>query len=113
MYLIVGTDGPQLHDELEAEKVVGADGLELQETAEGHQLRPGQVVQGQLVLEQFGEAYDLLIAGTLPGVPDLQGRTTCRHWTFSEALLFTLLVLYCVVSERSTQRLSVPSPCFQ
>lgn len=43
-YLVVCTDGPQLHDELEAEEVVGPDGLELQETAESHQLRSGQVV---------------------------------------------------------------------
>ncbi|KAF3845120.1 hypothetical protein F7725_008283 [Dissostichus mawsoni] len=61
-----------LHDELEAQEVVGPDGLELQEPAESHQLRPGQVVQSQLVLEQFGEFDDLLITGSLPGVPYLQ-----------------------------------------
>lgn len=71
-YLVICTDGPQLHDELEAEEVVGPHGLELQEAAESHQLRSGQVVQGELVLEQFGEFYDLLITGTFPRVPYLQ-----------------------------------------
>lgn len=71
-YLVICTDGPQLHDELEAEEVVGPDGLELQETAESHQLRSCQVVQSQLVLEQFGEFYDLLVTGTFARVPNLQ-----------------------------------------
>lgn len=70
-YLVICTDGPQLHDELETEEVVGPDGLQLQETAESHQLRSGQVVQSQVILEQFGEFQDLLITGTFPGVPDL------------------------------------------
>lgn len=74
-YLVICTDGSQLHDELEAEEVVGPDGLQLQETAESHQLRSGQVVQSQLVLEQFGELQDLLITGTFTRVPNL-----CR-WT--------------------------------
>lgn len=73
-YLVVRTDGPQLHDELEAQEVVCADGLELQEAAESHQLRPGEVVQRQLVLEQFGEFDDLLITGTFTRVPDLKAR---------------------------------------
>ena len=79
-YLVISADGPQLHDELEAEEVVGPDGLELQETAEGHQLGPGQVVQGQLILKQFGEFNDLLIAGAFPRVPDLRHKdvTTCE-----------------------------------
>lgn len=71
-HLVVCSDGPQLHDELEAQEVVGADGLELQEAAEGHQLRPREVVQRQLVLEQLGEFDDLLIAGTFTRVPDLK-----------------------------------------
>lgn len=71
-YLVVCTDGPQLHDELEAEEVVGPDGLELQETAESHQLRSGQVVQSQLILKQFGEFHDLLITGTFPRVAYLR-----------------------------------------
>lgn len=73
-HLVVRTDGPQLHDELEAEEVVCADGLELQEAAESHQLRPGEVVQRQLVLEQLGEFDDLLITGTFARVPDLHAR---------------------------------------
>lgn len=72
LYLVVCSDGPQLHDELEAQEVVGADGLELQEATESHQLRPGQVVQSQLVLKQFGELQDLLVAGSLAGVTDLR-----------------------------------------
>lgn len=71
-YLVVCSDGSQLHDELEAQEVVGADGLELQEATESHQLRPGQVVQSQLVLKQFGELQDLLVAGSLAGVTDLR-----------------------------------------
>lgn len=70
-YLVICTDGSQLHDELEAEEVVGPDGLQLQETAESHQLRSSQVVQSQLVLEQFGELQDLLITGTFTRVPNL------------------------------------------
>lgn len=72
-YLVICTDGSQLHDELEAEEVVGPDGLQLQETAESHQLRSGQVVQSQLVLKQFGELQDLLITGTFTRVPNLWG----------------------------------------
>lgn len=71
-YLVICSDGPQLHDELEAQEVVGADGLQLQEATESHQLRPGQVVQSQLVLKQFGELQDLLVAGSLAGVTDLR-----------------------------------------
>lgn len=71
-YLVICTYGPQLHDKLEAEEIVGPNGLELQETAQSHQLRSGQVVQSQLILEQFGEFYDLLITGTFPRVPYLQ-----------------------------------------
>lgn len=55
LYLVVSTDGPQLHDELEAEEVVGPNGLKLQETTESYKLRSGQVVQRQLILKQFGE----------------------------------------------------------
>lgn len=51
LYLVICADGPQLHDELEAEEVVGPDGLELQETAESHQLGSSQVVQSQLILK--------------------------------------------------------------
>lgn len=65
-------DGPQLHDELKAQEVVGSNGLELQEVAESHQLRSGQVVQSQFVLKQFGELHDLLVTGTFSRVPDLQ-----------------------------------------
>lgn len=71
-YLVISMDGPQLHDKLKAQEVVGSNGLELQEAAESHQLRSGQVVQSQLVLKQFGEPYDLLITGTFSRVPDLQ-----------------------------------------
>lgn len=70
--LVVGPDGPELHDELEAQEVVGADGLQLQQAAQRHQLGPRQVVQRQLVLEQLGELEDLLVAGPLPRVPDLE-----------------------------------------
>lgn len=72
VYLVVRSDGPELHDELKAQEVVGPDGLELQEAAERDQLGSGQVVQSELVLEQLGELYDLLVARTFPGVPDLQ-----------------------------------------
>lgn len=44
IYLVVCTDGTQFHDELEAQEVVGADGLKLQQFAQGHQLRPRQVI---------------------------------------------------------------------
>lgn len=77
-YLVICTDGPQLHDELETEEVVGPDGLELQKAAESHQLRSGQVVQSQLVLKQFGEFQDLLIAGTFAGVTYLQRIENCK-----------------------------------
>lgn len=72
--LIVGANVPQLHDELEAQEVVGADGLQLQQAAQRHQLGAGQVVQRQLVLKQFGEAQDLLVAGTLARAADLGRR---------------------------------------
>ena len=93
-YLVVCTDGSQLHDELEAEEVVGPDGLQLQETAESHQLRSGQVVQRQLVLEQFGELQDLLITGTFTRVPnlwrcksyDLKVFKLTRKWSFVAVL---------------------------
>ena len=41
---------PELHFDLEAEKCVGADGRELEEAADGHQLAPRHVVQRDLIL---------------------------------------------------------------
>lgn len=43
-HLVVGLDGPQPHGELEAQEVVGADGLELQQLTECHQLWPCEVI---------------------------------------------------------------------
>lgn len=73
LYLVVCTDGPQLHDKLEAEEIVGPDGLELQEATQSYQLRSGQVVQRQLILKQFGEFNDLLVTGTFTRVTYLHG----------------------------------------
>lgn len=78
LYLVVCTDGPQLHDKLEAEEIVGPDGLELQEAAQSYQLRSGQVVQRQLILKQFGEFHDLLITGTFTRVTYLHGQKSCN-----------------------------------
>lgn len=71
-HLVVGPDGAEPHGELEAQEAVGAHGLQLQQPTQRHELRPREVVQGQLVLEQFGETDDFLIAGSLPGLSDLQ-----------------------------------------
>lgn len=71
-HLVVRLDGAEPHGELEAQEVVGAHGLQLQQLAQRHQLRPREVVQGQLVLKQFGETNDFLIAGSLPSLSDLQ-----------------------------------------
>lgn len=49
--LVVGLYGAQSHGELEAQEAIGADGLKLQQLAQGHQLRPGEVIHGQLVLK--------------------------------------------------------------
>ena len=73
-HLIVGAYGTELHDELKAQEVVGANGLQLQQPTQGHQLGPHQVVQRQLVLKQLGEADDLLITGPLTRVTDLRYR---------------------------------------
>ena len=71
-HLVIGLDGAQPHGELEAQEVVGAHGLQLQQLAQRHQLRPRQVVQRQLVLEQLGETQDLLVAGSLPRLSNLR-----------------------------------------
>lgn len=71
-HLVVSLDRPQPHGELEAEEVVGANGLELQQLAEGHQLRPCEVIQGQLIFKQLGKTQDLLITGSLTCLSDLQ-----------------------------------------
>lgn len=62
-HLVVGLDAAQPQQQLEAQQVVGAQGLQLQQLAQGHQLRPLQVLQGQLILEELGETQDLLRAG--------------------------------------------------
>lgn len=71
-YFIIRLDGSEPQPELKAEQVVGADGLQLKQFAKSHELRPLQVFQGQLVLEQLGEAHDLLGAGPVAGVTDLR-----------------------------------------
>lgn len=77
-HLVVGLDVPQPEQQLEAEQVVGADGLQLQQFAQSHQLRPLQVLQGQLVLKELGEADDLLRAGPVAAVPDLNKGTNAN-----------------------------------
>lgn len=52
-HLVVGLDGAQLHHELEAQQVIGADGLQLQQFAQRYQLRPLQMFQRQLVLKKL------------------------------------------------------------
>ena len=71
-HLVVGLDGAQPHGELEAQEVVGAHGLQLQQLAQRHQLQAREVVQGQLVLKQFGKPHDFLVAGSLTRLSDLR-----------------------------------------
>lgn len=56
---------------MKAEQIVGANGLQLKQFAKSYQLRPLQVFQGQLILKQLGEAYDLLGTGLVAGVTNL------------------------------------------
>lgn len=75
-HLVIGLDVAQPQQQLEAEQVVGADGLQLQQLAQSHQLWPLQVLQGQLVLKELGEAHDLLRAGRVAAVMDLKQTQT-------------------------------------
>lgn len=70
-HLIVWLDGSQFHHQLKPEQVVGADGLQLQQFTESHQLGALQVLQRQLVLEQLGESYDVFSCGLLACTPYL------------------------------------------
>lgn len=50
-YFIICFDRPELHQKLEAEEVISANGLQFKQFAEDHQLWPLQVFQGQLILK--------------------------------------------------------------
>lgn len=45
-YFVIGFYRLQHHQELEAEQIVGSEGLQLQQLAQGHQLGAVQVLQG-------------------------------------------------------------------
>lgn len=70
-HLIVCLDGSEPEQELKAEQVVGANGLQLKQLAKSHQVRPFQVLQGELVLKELGEAHDVLGAGLVAAATDL------------------------------------------
>lgn len=77
-HLVVGLDAAQPQQQLEAQQVVGAQGLQLQQLAQSHQLGPLQVLQGQLILEELGETHNLLRAGLVATVTDLnRGTNQC------------------------------------
>lgn len=78
-HLIVGLDGAQLHHQLETQQVIGANGLKLQQFAQGHQLRPLQMLQRQLILKELGELHDVFSAGLFTSVPHLQVRRVSRR----------------------------------
>lgn len=71
-HLIVGLDGAQLHHQLETQQVIGADGLQLQQFAQCHQLWPLQMLQCQLILKKLGELHNVFCAGLFTSVPHLQ-----------------------------------------
>lgn len=77
-YLVVRFDGTQLHHELKAQQVVGADGLQFQQFTQSHQLGALQMLQCQFVLEKLGEFHDVLRAGLLARVSHLH-RTMRSH----------------------------------
>lgn len=70
-HLVIRLDGSQFHHQLKTEQVVGADGLQLQQFTESHQLGALQVLQRQLVLKQLGESYDVFSCGLLARTPYL------------------------------------------
>lgn len=79
-HLIVRLDGSEFHHQLEAQQVVGANRLQLQQFAQSHQLGALQVLQRQLVLKQLGEADNVLRLGLLSCAPNLK-------WKVTDALL--------------------------
>lgn len=70
-HLVVGLDVAQLHHELEAQQVIGADGLQLQQFAQRYQLWPLQMFQRQFVLKEFRELHNVFSPGLFPSVPHL------------------------------------------
>lgn len=64
-HLIIWLDGPELHHQLKTQQVVCADGLQLQQLAQSHQLRPLEVLQRQLVLKQLRKPNNVLCGGLL------------------------------------------------
>lgn len=93
-HLIVPLDGPELHHQLETQQVVGANGLQLQELTQSHQLRPLQVLQRQLILKQLRKPDNVLRRGLLACTPNLtrtrRGHVNVKRWNqeHSGELLF-------------------------
>ena len=52
---------PEPHLDGKGQDVLAADGGQLQQPADGRQLSPGHVVQGELVLKEFGELENVLV----------------------------------------------------
>lgn len=70
-YFIICLDSSESQQQLKTEQIVGANGLQLKQFAKSYQLRPFQVFQGQLILKELGETYNLLGTGLMASVTNL------------------------------------------